>query len=158
MDDIYICDVTGVNNNDFLGDVKIACIFPDGAGAHADFTPDSGVNFARVNEVVPDGDTSYVEGAAIGNQDSYSFDDIVDTDVAIVGIQQVYYSKKMDSGGALFKSLHRRSGVDALSTQEDSIPTDYGYQLFPLDTDPCDGNDWSVTKVNSIEAGMERTG
>ncbi len=158
LDDIYVCSVTGAKNSDFLGDVKVEVILPDGAGGNTTWTPDSGNNWDRVNDAAPDGDTSYVETATINNKDSYTFTNLVSTNVAIPGIQINYYSKKTDSGGALYKALQREAGVDHLSTQEESVPTQYGFQTFPLDSSLIDGNDWSEAEINAIEVGMQRTG
>jgi hypothetical protein len=160
FDDIYICDTLGGVNNDMLGDVVIEAIFPDGAGGNTDWVTDdaSPDNYAHVNEHAPDGDTTYVETRTIGDKDSYPFDDMIAANVAIPGIQISYYCIKTDSGGALYKVVQREAGVDHNSTQEESVPTSYGYQCFPLDKSLIDGNDWSVARVNSIEAGMERTG
>lgn len=38
FDDLYVCDTTGTENNDFLGDVRIEPFFPSGPGTHNSFT------------------------------------------------------------------------------------------------------------------------
>ena len=63
LDDVYVCDNTGTANNNFLGDVKIATALPAGNGRVNQFARTGGTasgNYTAVNEVPPDGDTSYV--------------------------------------------------------------------------------------------------
>jgi hypothetical protein len=38
LDDFYICDGSGSANNDFLGDVRIDTLYPNGAGTNTQFT------------------------------------------------------------------------------------------------------------------------
>lgn len=65
---IYIAD-------DFVaggGSWQVQCIRPDGAGAHTDWVPDSGSNYARVNEQNVD-DASYVQGTNDNDEDTYTY-------------------------------------------------------------------------------------
>jgi hypothetical protein len=59
-DDFYWLDGTGTFNNDVLGPVHVVTLRPSGAGAHSDWTPSSGSNYACVNEAVCDYATSTV--------------------------------------------------------------------------------------------------
>jgi hypothetical protein len=64
-----------VDDSDFaLGgaDWKVQATVADGAGAHADWSPDSGSNYARVNELNVN-DASYVQATNDGDEDTYSY-------------------------------------------------------------------------------------
>ena len=50
FDDLYFLDASGTTNNDFLGNVCVVTARPDAAGDSTQWTPDSGSNYARVNE------------------------------------------------------------------------------------------------------------
>ena len=72
LDDVYLCDDSGSKNNDFLGDVRVDCLRPNGAGTHTDFTPSTGSNYENVDETYPDDDTTYNQGSNVGDQDTYN--------------------------------------------------------------------------------------
>ncbi len=81
-DDIYFLDGTGTINNDFLGTRKVSVIRPNAAGDASQWTPDSGTNYDRVNEVELDEDTSYVETSASIPMDLYNYEPTINlTDV-----------------------------------------------------------------------------
>ena len=46
--------------------------FPNGAGATAQWTPNSGANWQAVDEAPPDSETTYVKATVAGLRDSYS--------------------------------------------------------------------------------------
>jgi hypothetical protein len=65
-DDLYICDTTGTEYNDFLGDVRVDRAYLVGDGTHQDFTPSSGTrHFVLVNENA-DNTAAYVQATAVG--------------------------------------------------------------------------------------------
>lgn len=39
IDDLYVCNEQGAANNDWLGDIKVEALTPNGDGAHSDLTP-----------------------------------------------------------------------------------------------------------------------
>jgi hypothetical protein len=74
FDDVYIMDADG-HSTGHLGPVKARYV-PVGADISTDWTPDEGAdNFARVNELVADGDSSYVESDTVGDEDHYSMEE-----------------------------------------------------------------------------------
>ena len=76
FDDLYVCDGSGSVNNDFLGDVRVVTVRPNGAGGSTQWTPDSGSNYARVNETISGEDSNYVEDGTSGHEDRYAYGDL----------------------------------------------------------------------------------
>lgn len=63
IDDVYVCDGTGSANNDFLGDVRVDCFFPNGNGNSSQFVgsdSNSTDNYLLVDETPANDDTDYV--------------------------------------------------------------------------------------------------
>lgn len=75
LDDVYILDTTGAVNNDFLGNRRVTTIFPNAPGSSTQWTPDTGNNYARVNNVASDGDSSYVQSSTPA-LDTYEFENV----------------------------------------------------------------------------------
>ncbi len=73
IDDVYLLDCTVGTNVTFLGALKLYTIVPTANAAPVQWTPLAGQNFQNVNEVPPDGDTSYNSSATVGQVDQYLY-------------------------------------------------------------------------------------
>lgn len=70
---------------DFLGDVRVDCIWPRAAGSNSGWTPLSGTNYQMVDEHANDRDTTTISAASGGEVDTYLYDS-----VASLGLGQIY--------------------------------------------------------------------
>lgn len=60
VDDLYVCDTSGIVNNIFLGPINIVPAYPNAAGGFTAFTAGgtlSGSNFGQLDETPPNVDT-----------------------------------------------------------------------------------------------------
>lgn len=153
FDDIYVRTGATLGTGFFLGDVRVRAVYPDGAGASTQWTPDSGTNFERVDETTNDNDTSYVETATVTERDSYTFGD-VPTDATIFGITLVATATRVTSGNTV-TPYARVGGTNydgtATATQvavyKPSLPS-----LFLVSPDTSVA--WTATEVNASEFGI----
>lgn len=153
FDDLYIVDTTGTSNNDFLGDVRVEALFPDGAGNSTQFTPDSGSNYARVNESAPDDDTSYVGSSTVGHKDTYAMG-AMGASTSIKGTQQVIYARKTDAGSRVGRTVIRSGGTD-YEGADIALTDTYLFHRTVRETDPNTSAAWTEAGVNGHEAGMK---
>jgi hypothetical protein len=154
-DDLYVLDGTGGVNDDVRGDCRVKALFPDGAGNYSEFTPSAGSNFQNVDEAEPDDDTTYNESTAIGQKDSFTFDDLAGgLTAAIYGVQASISGKKDDAGPITINSFVRISGTD-YDGDAHYIGLAYQCWLHLWDQNPETVGNWSVSDINSIEAGYE---
>lgn len=72
IDDFYLLDCSTGPNDDFLGALRLYALAPT-ANAGVTWTPNAGTNWSNVNEVPPDGDTSYNSSATVGQLDQYVY-------------------------------------------------------------------------------------
>lgn len=156
-DDIYILDTTGSNNNDFLGDVRIDMVNPNGAGNYSQMTPSAGSNYQCVDEAAFD-DSDYVQDAADGNKDSYTYANVPTEldDLAIFGVQLNNISKRsaaMDN--RKLKGFLRTGGADYEETTAQSLSDSYFRNQTIWELDPSDSNPWTQAKINACEFGVE---
>jgi hypothetical protein len=157
LDDIYISDNQGSENNDFLGDIRIDTIHPDGAGNYAQMTPSVGNNYECVDEAEVD-ESDYVEGANAGEKDSYAYPDVPTDldDTAIIGLQIRNFSKRTaEATNIKIDNLIRTGSTDYSQVAVD-LPDAFGETRgdIVLD-DPSDSNPWTQAKINACEFGME---
>lgn len=153
-DDLYVIDTLGSENNDFLGKSVIRAMYPNAAGDASDLTPDSGSNYARVNETVVDDDTSYVESSTTGHKDLHNHDNISPTGV-IRGIQINTQVRDTVSGGSSLKSLVK-SGTTTDTGSADTIDgTSYEHQFRILEQDPDTSAAWTLSGTDAAQIGYE---
>lgn len=158
VDDVVICDTAGSTNNDFLGDVRVEALFPNGDGNSSQLVGSDGNsvnNSLLVDEAAPNGDTDYVESATVGQKDTYAFGNLTPTTGTVYGIVVNPYARKSDAGNRRIASIARLS-----STEEDSadkiLSTNYQYLPDVRETKPG-GGAWSIADVNSAEFGVKVT-
>lgn len=140
--------------NTFLGDIRIPKCRPSGAGASAQFTPDTGSNFARVNEN-PYNAANYVASSTSGHTDTYAMDDLPASVASVLAVKAAVIAKNPDGGLAQVKNVIRRSGVNYLGTIANLGASD-GIVSNTWETDPSTGVAWTPAGVNAMESGMQR--
>jgi len=157
IDDIYIADNQGTENNDFLGDIRIDAIHPSGAGNYTQLTPSTGSNYQCVDEVAID-ESDYVEGANAGDKDSYSYQSVPTDldDTGIIGLQIRNFSQRTATADNIKLDPFIRTGSTDYSQTAQDLPDSFGEVRgdIVLD-DPSDSNSWTQAKINACEFGME---
>lgn len=153
-DDVYICDTTGAVNNDFLGDNRVEAIMPTGAGANTDWTPLTPPNFSEVNEIPPDGDTSYVSSNTPGNVDTYAFGNLTGITTGIKGLQVNILNRKDDAGSREIAPVVRSGGTDYTGNTF-AVLDNYSTAVQVYEEDPDTSAAWLVAGVNAAEFGQE---
>lgn len=155
FDDLYVLDQSGGSYDDFLGDVRVDYLKPTGVGATSNGTPTSGANYANVDEVSPDGDTTIVTLAAAGDLDTYQMEDAPLVGGSILAVQSVISVKKADSGTCTVAPVFRHSGTNYPGTAVGPA-TVYGYLLEMFVNNPGTSAAWVEADFNAIEAGPKK--
>lgn len=152
--DLYVCDTSGATNNDFLGDCRAECRFPNGNGNSSGFTGSDGNstdNYLLVDDSPPNDDTDYVEANPSTTKDTYAFQDLVSTSGTVHGVQIGLRARKTDAGLKTIQSVARLSTTETNSADE-TLSTSYQYFFDVRETKPG-GGAWSITDVNNAEFG-----
>ncbi len=86
FDDIYMFNSAGPLNNGFAGDFRIQTLRPNADAAPNEWIPNNASDsFAEVDDVEPDGDTSYVSSQVSLDQDIYALTNLTGDVGAILG-------------------------------------------------------------------------
>ena len=157
-DDFYICNSQGSKNNDFLGDVRVDVLRSDGAGSHTDFTPSAGSNYENVDETYPDDDSTYNDGSNIGDQDSYSIDDLPTppSGSIIHGVKDQITVRKTDAGSVNCRVLTVQNSSDYLGPNI-NVSDSFTTHARVMEDNPDDDDTWADADINSSEVGVEIT-
>lgn len=154
VDDIYVLDTSGsAPRNTFLGDVRVQTIYPNGDGAHSQWTPTGGgSHYTQVNETSADGDTTYVGDGTPGDIDTYTYGDI-DGGATVYGVQVNLYARKDDAATRQIAPVIRQASSDSVGT---TITLGASYQIYQqlYNQDPTPA-DWTAANVNGDEFGVK---
>lgn len=153
-DDFYICDSTGTQNNDFLGDIRVTVIFPSAAGNYSQWTPLVGLNYTDVDESSPNDDTDYVSSSTVGQIDTYTFTDLTTTAATIKAIQWVFYARKDDAGLRQIAPVIRQGAADQVGATQ-TLLTTYSFIPVVFDTNPHTGAAFTLAEINGDEFGVK---
>jgi hypothetical protein len=154
FDDIYICDDSGTINNDFLGICEVLPIFPDAAGDSTQWTPDSGSNYARVDEAAADDDTSYVESSTVTNADLYNYGSVS----GFATIHGVQINTTLRETDVETFSVYSSCKSGTTTSKGTAIPVGsvvYAHQERILEQDPDTSSAWITAGVNAAQFGVE---
>lgn len=161
IDDLYVCDTTGTYNNDFLGEVKVSTLTPNGAGNYSQFTKSgsspAATNYQGVNEIPANDDTSYNSSNVPNQIDTFTFTDLSDVPLFISAIQTNTQSRKDNTGTRSGNPLIRISGTDYLLSSFNPI-TSYSIDNQIQEKNPATGLPWTLSDINALEAGYKLTG
>jgi len=149
-DDFYIDDAQ------FHGDVAVATYTPDGDGNYTDFNPSAGSNYENVDDASPDDDSTYNEGSAKGDKDSYGITTSLPTVCVIKGVQVSNCLRKTGTLAVKTKEIARVNSTDYLG-DELSLSTDYLYSKKIWENNPDTSNPWIPSEIDAAEFGVEVT-
>lgn len=152
-DDLYLCDASGTQNNDFLGDVKVTTLSPSANGSSSGMAPSAGTDHAAlVDDATPD-ISDYVSSNVVGATYSWAYGDIAGLP-AVKGVQINTYAAKGDAGIRTYSPIARLGGTIYEGTQVyTSTSPQYGRHVF--ETNPATSSEWSGSDVNNAEFGVK---
>jgi len=136
-----------------LGDTGVFFIEPDADGTDDDFTPSAGAdNFAMVDEIGPDEDTTYNESdGTAGHRDSFATAGI--SGVTVLSVGTLVRARKTDTGAAtlLLGAVHGASEDQGSAV---GLSEDYLTYVEFFDDVPG-GAGWTPAQVSAAELSYE---
>lgn len=160
FDDIYLLDITGSINNDFLGDCKVETLYPSAEGVtNIDWTPSTGTdNSALVDDPVNDADD--VSSSTVNDEDLYVFDDLGAGSDTVFGVQVVARGEKDDTGprSIALRTVDDPSGTPGNQTGSDKGLVNGTLSYYAEMFETYDGSNlWTASKVDAAEFGIKLT-
>lgn len=153
FDDWYVLDGTATTPNDFLGDVKVLGLVPDGAGNYSQWTPSAGSNWQNVDELITDGDTTYNSSSTAGQKDSFTYTGLTGMPT-VYGVRHQLKHRKDDAGARTVRPFTRAGGTDSFGSNV-TLADSYTGSDRIMGKNPATGVAWTATEVNALEAGYE---
>lgn len=158
FDDYYICDDQGSVNNDFLGQVRIECLKPSGAGnstvlAIGGSSP-AATNWQSVNEATPDDGVTFVSSSNASDKDLYALQDLATTTGVIVGVHTGFRAQIDSAGPRGVQKVLRSGGTDYDGTAR-VMMTSWVNWYEVDETNPNTVAAWTIASVNALQAGVK---
>lgn len=160
LDDIFCYDNTGSFNNSFIGDRRVLTLFPDANTIQADWTAvGAATGYECIDEVTPDGDTTYITAPAPGSPGPISEFGIQNLPAgisAISGVVVVEFARKTEAGVAntqwsIISGASETAGADKPMTEI------YTYRQDVFETDPASAAPFTPSEVDALLIKVERT-
>ncbi len=155
VDDLYCVDSSGSINNDFLGNMRVVTIRPDAAGDSTQFTPDSGSNYARVNEQVCGDDSNYVEASISGYKDLYNYEALSGITSDIKGIMVNTDCRESDATSYSLITVCKSGVTESDNTAQLIGSSSYITRRRLLETDPNTSAAWTKNNLDAAQFGVK---
>lgn len=166
--DVYICDDSGSQCNDFLGDIIIELLRPTSAGNYSQWTPNAGSNYDRVDDTTRDEDTTYNESDTEGEIDTFNVTTLSDYGFGdILAVSPVIECQRKHDVSREVVPLARISATDypiagdGRATHVHTYSTQYGQNNVLRnrfwELNPADSLAWEVSDINNAEFGYKLT-
>lgn len=157
IDDFIIWDSTGDVNNTFLGPARITTGFVTADTAQADWAKSAGSDgYAMIDEVAPDGDTTFISSDTAGNKSDFALFNLPDE---IFTVQAVYVPTmaKLAAAGIGNMKTSMVSGASVASGPDTPLTTAYTYWPSVFEKDPATGATWTRAAVEAANVRVEKT-
>jgi hypothetical protein len=153
LDNLYLLDTSGGSLNDFLGEIRIVGLAPNAAGSTTSWTPLSGLNYAAVDDIPHDVDSTYVETTASGNYDFYNCPTF-SAEGTIHAFSVISLAKKTTADPATLKNSIRQSSVN-YDGSSNTLTTSYIYYTDTYLVDPNTTVAWTNSGIDAAQIGIK---
>ena len=151
IDNLWVCDGAGVTFNDCLGELRVITRRPNAPGNYTEWTPNTGTNWAAVDDPQPDEDATYVSSLTPGNKDSFPLVTLgVDSGV-IHAVNRNIRARKDDVDQREIAMLTRQ---DAMDYEGANLELFTPYKSFRQQMETCpDTTEWTREKFAAMQWG-----
>ena len=157
IDDMFIWDTSGTENNDFIGDRRVIMLSPSANEATQEWTASSGSAYAAIDDTAPDGDTTYIEADdAVPVTSEFALTDAAATVGAIAAVQTVVCARRVEAVSTVMQ-VSLLSGGDVDAGASHSIGDAYAYYTDISELNPDTGAPWTRTALNAATLRLRRT-
>lgn len=153
--DHYVTNSSGSQNTGFLGDTRVACVFPNANGTTNQFAANGAAsNYLCVNEASEDGDATYVSSATVGQIDEYTKTATPTNTGTIFGVQLCAVARK-DAAGTRHNQNFILSDVSTTLGADNPLALSYAWYLDIIEQDPNTSAAWTKTGLDAAQIGVK---
>lgn len=156
VDDLYWLNGAGSTSNDFLGDLAVETLYPNGMDTTAWTGSDADAvdNHLLVDEAGTPSMTDYVQSSTVSARELYTLGNLARTSGTVHGVTVASYANKSDSGLRGLKLAIKESGGAQRQSADNALTTTPTTYVTSWDR-KNDTTAWSVSDINGLAAGVE---
>jgi len=158
FDDLYCLDGSGSYNNDFLGDMRVVVIRPNGDNAVTWERASGTANYECVDEEVRNADDSgndYLYETVDASQDLYEYAALTGVKSGIRGIQINTDCRKTDTQNFNLIMLAKIGATVYPGVAQGISTTSYSVLSRIIEKNPGDADWWEVADIDGAQFGIE---
>ena len=156
FDDIAMNNTAGAVDNSWAGEGKIIVMKPNADSTPLELTPSAAVDhYTLVDDVPADGDTTYVEGSVIDEEDMYGLTPSGLVDVDINRVWTEARTRKTTAMDGMVALITKAAGGAEVSGGDVELLTTYSVKVLGAEEveNPVDAAAWEVADIDLIEIG-----
>lgn len=159
FDDIACNDTSGTEDNSWCGDGRIVALRPENNASVQWLPYASANNFAEVDDVTPDADTTYVYTAGSGAKDLYNtYNPSLPSNTIVKRVWIEALARKTDPETTMNLQIGLKSGATEAWSSDIALSTIYTHLYGPhYKLNPDDSEDWSRDDINALQIGIKST-
>lgn len=155
LDDIYICDSSGSDNNTFLGSQVVVGLLPAADTSAEDFTLSTGADsYALCDENPANGDTDYIESSTSGQATRFTYGTLSGV-TNVKGIQINTTCRETDANPFSIYNQVKSGATTSDGTAQGIGSTSYVSKSRVVEQDPDTAALWTVSGINAAEFGVK---
>lgn len=151
IDDVYITDTPNR-----LGEQRVLTTYVDADSAPSDWSASTpGADpYTMLNEVLCDGDTTYIYSGTAGESAVFSTQNPSITLTSVEAVQIGGFARKTDTGVRGIQLQYVNGGGSTYNSSESILGTGYSRPVNLLATNPGTGLAWTAAELNAMRIGV----
>lgn len=159
VDDIAINDTSGAADNSWCGEGRVIYLPDDSAGDSTQLTPNTGENWAAVDERAHDSDTTHVEGSTVDNYDLYNLiASGLATGSTILRVIPVAVARDTIANGGKIQIGIKTNSTEYWSADKTLAVTYTGQDGNEYLVNPQTGVAWTIAELDALQVGVKVRG
>jgi hypothetical protein len=159
-DDLAVNNTSGTEHNSWCGDGRVIALKPNADVATPQWTrTGSGLtaNYQAVDEVPSNNETDYISATSANLKDLYQAEDaaVIPSNGTIRHVWAEASARENTSAGDKFQVGFKSGTTETWSQDLDLTPNWKGYKGDYYARNPNTGNNWTLTEVNALQAGVK---
>lgn len=157
LDDVYVLRNDGAGKTDFLGEVEVEALVPNGNGNYSQLTGSDGNstdNYLLVDDSPAVNDADFTGSATDGLIDTYTMGNLVRPSTTVNGVQLSMRVRKSDTSAKSIRRVIRSGGTDNAGA-DIALSSSFVWTNEILEQNPFTATDWNQADIDGIEFGAE---
>jgi len=152
IDDLYLTDTPAR-----LGEQRVVTVVPTSDGTPSQWAASGGAvaPFTMVDEVLCDGDTTYIFDGTVGDRAVFNMASTGATPLSVSAVQIGTFTRKTDTGTRAIQLQYVDSGGTAYDSASQTLGTTYGRQVSILENNPATATAWTPAEANALKTGVK---